>query len=82
MLLQFLSHPQVYLRIEAFAKVRQLRAEENKEFIIFVDVGNGFPANRRGEHLPAYGSRSSRQGGCAPKIGLRAGDLRERRQAV
>ena len=82
MLLQFLSHPQVYLRIEAFAKIWKLSAEENKEFIIFVDVGNCFPANRRGEHLPAYGNPGSRQGGCAPEICLWAGNLRKGWKAV
>ena len=82
MFLQFLSHPQVYLRIETAAKVRQFAAEENEEFIKFVYVGNRFPANRIGKHLPAYISCSSRQGRGSSEICLRAGNLRERWQAV
>jgi hypothetical protein len=60
MLLQFLSHPEVYLRVETAAKVRQFAAEENQEFIEFMNVGDSFPANRIGKYLPAYIRRSSR----------------------
>ena len=68
-LLHFLSHPEIYLRIETTAKIRQFRTEENKEFIIFVDV-RSFPANRRGENLPSYGGGCSGQRGSASKVSL------------
>jgi len=80
-LFHFLSHPEIYLRVEAAAKVGQFRAQENKEFIIFVGMGS-FPADRRGENLPSYRRGCSGQCRSASKVSLGTGYFRKRRETV